>query len=244
VKSYVPRSESLWSASAFRRILMGSCATHGALVAVLVIAPRSFLSSPPPPLPIMIEVVTSTPKPAAALPAAPAPKKQRQVVEEAVVIPDQPRAKPSPKRPKPPEPPPEPPKKEPKKPPPSAADLMAALRENAETVDSAVEESAQTEEATSGSMDAELAAYYRKVKGCLYANWVGAQQFQRRRELRVRFRVRVGMGGAVESVELVQGSGIRQLDETAERAIYKCSPLDQPPGDTSIIPLTFIPGEL
>jgi len=249
VKSIDLKPESLWKASSFRHMLAGSVATHGLLFAVIGFSPGVFWSSPPPPMPLMVQVVSAAPKAPAPPPPAPAPAPEppaevtpptptpRQQVDEAIVIPRQPREKPRPKKPKPAEKP-----KKPDKPPPSAADLMAQLRESAESIDTPSEQTQDGDSAV--GLDPELAAYYRKVKGCLDANWVGAQQYQRRRDLSVRFRVRLSAAGMVESVKLVQGSGIRMLDETAERAIYKCQPLPLPPGNQSVIPLNFVPGDV
>ena len=251
------KPQSLWSASGFKKVLGWSCAAHLALPVMVTFVRPSF-STPAPPLPVFVEVVASVPAtpPPASKPAPAEPKPEpavtppppRQVVEEAVVIPSTPREKPARKKPDPPKPPkeppqkpPEPPKEAPKEPAPSADDLMAALRQEAEATPEASEQSAA---AGPGQVNPELAAYFRKVKTCLYANWVGAREFQRRRNLSVRFSVTIGPGGVVQGVDLVQSSGIRQLDDTAERAIYKCSPLPPPPGDSSVIPLTFVPGEL
>lgn len=159
-------------------------------------------------------------------------------------MPETPAARPRPKKPDPPKAREKPPEKPPEEPRPSAAELMAQLREQAD-VDSI---GSDVEEASSGApgvSDPELAAYFRQVKSCLYANWVGARGYQRRRDLSVRFRVRVAPSGIVESVDLLSSSGIRELDVTAERAILKCSPsLPAPPSGISVIPLTFVPGEV
>jgi protein TonB len=185
---------------------------------------------PPPPPPPEPE----PPPPPEAKPAEPEPP--QQTVDEAVVIPKVPNEKPKPAKPKPPKRPeikPKPPK------PVDVADLMKDLRKG-------VEERAPKPQASSasGTVDPELAEYYRKVKACLNANWVGAGLFGRRRDLSVLFEVEVETGGKVRSVEVTTSSGERQLDETAERAIYKCSPLPEAPGGRTTIPIRFSPGDI
>ena len=60
----------------------------------------------------------------------------------------------------------------------------------------------------------------------------------------MQFRVRVGPGGDVRNVSLARSSSNRYLDESAERAIWKCDPFESPPRGVSELNLTFNPADL
>ena len=79
---------------------------------------------------------------------------------------------------------------------------------------------------------------------CLYDHWTGARAFSRQAELEAQFRVRVGSTGKVRSVALTRSSSNRYLDESAERAVWKCDPFESPPGGVSEFNLTFNPADL
>jgi periplasmic protein TonB len=265
VNLYATSPETLWSSPSFLRFTAYSSVAHVGVVLFVMygsffrfdsalptidVVEVSVLDAPPEP------VAEPAPEPAPPEPPppepeppptpevkppepAPEPEPPEQQVDEAVVIPDVPRDKP-----KPPKPPPKPPKRPDKKPKPpkpvDVSDVMKNLRSDVEQRTPKPQASS-----ASGTVDPELAEYYRKVKVCLDANWVGAQRFQRRRDLEVQFMVEVDAGGQVKSLELTRGSGEDQLDDTAERAIRKCSAsLPPPPAGRTRVPIAFNPGDI
>lgn len=212
----------------FRRLLSWSLGVHLLALGFWVVAPvtrRAPLLSAP----VFVDIVAA-PK------AAARPKRARQVVDEPVVIPKQPKPLPKPK----PKPKPE---AQPKAPPPSADELLAKLREKVEARDAALARSATATSAGAGRFDPQMAAYQRKLKALLYANWVGAQVFRGRADLNARFQVQIDPSGGLGSVALVGSSGNRYFDESAERAIWKTRPFPRPPRGALTLTLDFDPKE-
>ena len=252
MSSYAAEPESLWSSPAFLRFMALSGLAHAAVAVMIVLGPSFRFRSNMDPAPIFVSVLDAQPapepepepapppppevKPPAPEPEVkpPEPEPPKQVVEENVVIPDVPAEKPKPKKPSKPESP----KKKPEKPV-DVAELMSTIRTQVDK-----NRPAKPASGASGIVDPEMAEYYRKVKACLDANWVGAQRFQRRRDLEVEFEVQVGAGGKVTEIQVTRGSGESSLDETAERAIRKCSPLPEAPGGRTTIPIAFNPGDV
>ena len=221
---------------AFRRVLVWSAALHvlfafgGLTLPGLTRAP--LLSAP-----VFVDLVAA-PKPAAA------PKPRRQVIDEPVVIPKKSKPKPKPKPKAKPKPKPKPEAK-PKAPPLSAEELLAQLRQRVEarTAASGATPAASAKAAGRGKFDPEMAAYQRKLKSMLYANWAGAAAFGRRHDLVVSFKVLLDPGGGVRSVSLVASSGDRHFDESAERAIWKTIPFPPPPRGSLELDVRFDPKE-
>ena len=217
----------------FRRLLSWSLGVHLLAIGFSVVAPMTrrapLLSAP-----IFVDVVAA-PKAAAAR-----PKRVRQVVDEPVVIRKQPKplSKPKPK----PEAKPEPEAK-PKAPPPSADELLAKLRQKVEARDAATARAAAATSAGAGRFDPQMAAYHRKLKALLYANWVGAHVFRGQGDLSARFQVQIDPSGGLGSVALVGSSGNRYFDESAERAIWKTRPFPRPPRGALTLTLDFDPKE-
>ncbi len=79
---------------------------------------------------------------------------------------------------------------------------------------------------------------------CLYEHWAGARAFSRSPELEVQFHVEITGRGGVRSVSVTRSSSNRYLDESAERAIWKCEPFERPPSGVSRFNLTFNPADL
>jgi TonB family protein len=95
-------------------------------------------------------------------------------------------------------------------------------------------------------VDPELAAYQKQLLNCFYTNWIGIQTYRRRRDLQVEFEVRVSPEGGVVSVDKTRASGEFQLDESAERAIQRCSPghrFPAPPQGRTLLRFIFVPGD-
>ncbi|MBW2280573.1 MAG: TonB family protein [Deltaproteobacteria bacterium] len=222
----------LWASDAFRRWIGYSAAAHA--VAMIVIAVGPGVSSAPPPPPIFVDLVAAPPQPKA---RRSQPAKRRQVVDEAVVIPKQPKASRSKPKPKPEQ---APAKAEEKAP--SAADILAQLRTK---VASRTARTSGTLQGREGRPeDPELAAYKARVMSCLYEHWAGARAFSRSPELEVQFQVKITATGGVRSVSMTRSSSNRYLDESAERAVWKCEPFDAPPNGVSQLNLTFNPADL
>ena len=248
---YAASPESLWSSPAFVRFMAYSVVAHAAAIFLVAYGPIFRFNSVMLPQPVMVnldmalpaEPEPTPPEPPAPQPPAPEPTKPpepeppppEQVVQEAMVVPDIPSEKPKPK-PKPPKPP-KPPEQKPK--PKDVADVMASLRQEVEK-----QRPPQRPTAGRGTLDPEMAAYIAGVKGCLRQNWVGAQRFQRRRDLLAEFEVQLGPGGKVASAEITRPSGEDFFDETAERAIFKCQPWPEPPGGQTTIAIQFVPEEM
>lgn len=213
-----PRA-SLAESNAFRRMLAWSAAGHLALGGALLWSPRSD-ARPLEPLPIFIEVVAQPE------PQAPARQKPRQVVEE-VVIPERPRStrKPPARKPRPAL---------------SAEQIVAQLRDK---LGPTTPTPASTTETRAGRFDPEMAAYRKRIKALLYANWAGARVFSTQGRFIAHFRVEVDAGGGVRSLDLVKTSGNAHFDESAERAIWKVQPFPVPPRGAFTLTLTFDPRE-
>jgi TonB family protein len=193
--------------------------------------------------PIFVDLVTA----AALAPApavAPAP-----VREKPVVIPARPRPKPKPEpvaKPKPvPKPVPKPEKPE-EPAPPTAAQLLAKIREKVASTPSAARPATGATGSTGarGRFDPILAAYRRQVMVLLRSNWVGARAFASQPGLEVHYEVRVDGGGGVRSVSMLQASGNRYYDESAERAILKSAPFPSPPRGPLTLQLRFSPQDV
>jgi TonB family protein len=223
----------LWASDAFRRWIGYSAAAHA--VALIVIAVGPGVSSPPPAPAIFVDLVAAPPQPKA---RRSQPAKRRQVVDEAVVIPKQPKASRSKPKPKP-APEQAPAKAEEKAP--SAADILAQLR--AKVASRTARTSGTLQGREGRPEDPELAAYKARVMSCLYEHWAGARAFSRSPELEVQFQVKITATGGVRSVSMTRSSSNRYLDESAERAVWKCEPFDAPPDGVSQLNLTFNPAD-
>ncbi len=199
-------------------MLAWSAAGHVALGGGLLWSPRSD-ARPLEPLPIFIEVVAQVEPP-------PPARRPRQVVEE-VVIPKRPRStRRAPAR----------------KPPPalSAEQIVAQLRDK---LGPTTPTFTSTTDARAGRFDPEMAAYRKRIRALLYANWAGARVFSSQGRLIAHFRVEVDAGGGVRSLDLVKTSGNAHFDESAERAIWKVEPFPAPPRGALTLTLTFDPRE-
>jgi periplasmic protein TonB len=258
VNLYAVSPESLWSSPSFVRFMAYSGVAHVAALVLVIYGPIFRFPSeiPPeyivtvnlgmdaPPEPAPPEPEPAPPEPAPPEPAPPEPKPPepepppppRQEVEEAMYVPDVPSEKPKPPKP------PKPPKAPEQKPKPKAqdvADVMESLRQDVQK-----RNPAPAPRQGGPVADAELAGYMNAVRACMTINWVGAQQFLRRRGLQVVLLVEVNEAGRVQSVQVERGSGVDAFDDSAERAVLKCSPsLPPPPSGRSQIPVLFNPGE-
>jgi TonB family protein len=224
----------------FRRALVGSGVGHLLLAAALLIVP-SFRSAYLRPSPVFVDLV------APPRPSAPAMKVQRaatlpvirQQVEEAVVL----RPKPKPKaEPKPPAPekakePVEPAKAEEPVEAPSAAELLARLREK---VGEEPQSAARAGDG-GGRFDPELAAYHRRVTAVLQSNWAGLSAFRGQSSLVAQFEVGLDGQGAVLELSQTRSSGNRFFDESAERAIRRSAPFPSPPRGPIRLDVVFEP---
>ena len=214
-----PPRASLLASAAFRRALAWSAAGHLALGGALLWSPRSD-AHPLEPLPIFIEVVAQVEPP------APARQKPRQVVEE-IVIPKRPLStRKAPAR-----------RQQPTL---SAEQIVAQLRDK---LGPTMPTPAATTDARAGRFDPEMAAYRKRLKALLYANWAGARAFSTQGRLIAHYRVDVDAGGGVLSLDLVKTSGNAHFDESAERAIWKVQPFPVPPRGAFTLTLTFDPRE-
>jgi protein TonB len=262
-KRHLAREASRWRAEGglardtrFRRFLLASMLLHVAAGGYAVWAPRSAVREPralavvmidpslPPPVPTPPPPAPPEPEPPQEVPEPPPVKPvPQQQVEEAVVIPPVPRERPR-ERPKPtptPEQRPEPaPPKPPPPPPPSAEELISQLRNRVGATDPRT----GVQGASANEGEGEIDAYRQRVLSCFYSKWIGIQRFRRRRDLQVEFELRVAPDGAVVSADKVRTSGEPFLDDSAERAIQRCSPLPPPPPNQSRFRFIFIPGEI
>ncbi len=252
---YAASPESLWSSPSFVRFTAYSVVAHVAAVAIALYGPLfRFDSDIPPDYIVTVNLgidapadpVQPAPEPAPPEPAPPEPPPPeptppepppppKQEVEEAMYVPDVPSEKPKPPKPKTP---PKPPEQKPKPKPQDVADVMKSLRQD-------VEKRNPAPAARTGgpNADPELAGYMNAVKACMTINWVGAQQFLRRRGLQVVLLVEVNEVGRVPTEQLDRGAGVDAFDDSAERAVLKCSPsLPPPPSGRSQIPVVFNPG--
>jgi TonB family protein len=188
--------------------------------------------------PLYVDLV-APPRPKAPARAAPAakPVKARQTIDQPLVL----KPKPAPPKPKP-QPVAKPEKAEPAPKPariPSAAEILAQLREQAE---SEGEEAAPAEPARRGGrFDPELAAYTRRVKTLLRANWGGAAAFKGEEGLAARFEVQLDARGRIQEVAPVRSSGNSYFDGSAERAIRASEPFPEPPRGPITLDLVFNP---
>ena len=213
--------DNLLESDEFRRLLAWSAGAHLVIAVALLMLPQyrpSFVE----PLPIFVQVVSAAPRPA--------PPPPRQVVKE-VVIPKQPTARPK-KAPVE--------KAEPRPVAPTPEELLAQLRQK--VAERPAEPSAPAR-ASSGRFDPELLAYKKRVQALLYANWVGARLFRQQGELVARFEAEIDAAGRVRDLRLIQSSGNRHFDESAERAVQKVQPLPAPPRGALTLMLTFDPRE-
>ncbi len=216
----------LWTSDPFRRWLAFSSGLH--VIAMLLLAFGPGMNAPARSETVFVDLVAA-PEP----PAPRARRARRQVVDEAIVIRKQPkalRAKPKPAPPK---------QQEAAAEAPSADEILAQLRAKV-----ARRAPAPAAGRAGRPDDPKLAAYKARVMSCLYDHWAGARAFSRRAELEAQFRVRVGPNGKVRSVSLTRSSSNRYLDESAERAVWKCDPFESPPGSVSEFNLTFNPADL
>ena len=224
---------SLYDSERFRRLLMWSVGMHLILMLLFVLAP-SFYAPSYKQAPIFVDLV--------AAPAAPAAlTTPRQVVDEPIVIPKRPRAKP-----KPVAPPPKPvPAVEKKKPTPAPAvspeQILEQLR--AKRASAAKSESETGRAPQTGIFNPQLAAYTKKIQNKIYANWIGVRPYAHRFGLEVIFEMELDAGGMLQSLRMVQSSGDRPLDESAERAIYKAAPFPPPPRGIRRITIRMNPRE-
>jgi colicin import membrane protein len=223
---------SLLESGSFRRFLLGSSIGHLVLGAVLLVAP-TISHAPLAPVPIYVDLV-SRPKPKAPPKAATkkAPK-VRQTLDQPVVL----KTKPAPKKPTPKAAP----KPEPAEAPakiPSAAEILAQLREKAE---SEAETEAASQPTRPGRFDPELAAYHRRIRTLLRANWGGAGAFKARKGLVARFEVDLDATGRIRSLSSIGSSGDSFFDGSAERAIRSSDPFPAPPRGPITLDLVFNP---
>ena len=222
--------ETLYQSDGFRRLLGWSAAAH-VLLAMLVLSPLIRLSRPAP-APIFVDIVS--------LPAGEIAR-PRQIVDEPVVIPKRPRAKPVQEaKPAPVKAPVKAPvEKKPEQPALTPEQILEQLR--AKHADPTRDTPASASSSVTGRLDPELASYRRKVENLIYANWAGARAFRFELGLEVVFEIEVDAGGQLKKVELVQGSGKRHLDESAERAIRKAAPYPPPPRSVRVITVHMNP---
>jgi len=228
---------SLLADERFRGLLVWSMGGHVAAAIVALAAPH--FRPAPAPTAIFIDLV--------AAPAAPvaAPTPPRQVVDEPVVI-REPKPKPKRKAKVPPKVKPKVKKKVAKKPaPPTPEQLLAQMRQNVAerpgTSDPIAEIRARA--GTTGQLSPELAAFQRKVERCMYANWVGVRSYRNRSDLEVHFRVSLDAGGRLRGVSKTRASGEEVVDDSAERALWKCQPFPSPPLGYRDFDFAFNPAE-
>ena len=219
--------ESLYQSEGFRRLLGWSAAAHVVLLVMLLLSPVVQLSRRVP-APIFVDIVS--------LPAG-APARPRQVVDEPVVIPNRPRSKPL-REAKPP-PVKAPVEKTPEQPTLTPEQILEQLR--AKHADPMRDTPASASGSVTGRLDPEMASYRRKVENQIYANWAGARAFRFELGLEVVFEIEIDAGGQLKRVKLVQSSGERHLDESAERAIYKAAPYPPPPRSVRVITVRMNP---
>lgn len=221
---YAEGPVSLVASERFRRLLLWSAGTHVVLVAGFSLAPQ-FQWAQAPPLPVFVDLVAGLP---ATAPAEP----PRQVVDEPIVIPKRPRAKPRPKAPPPP------PKAEPE-PQLTPEQLIEQLRQtHVSPADVRPREAVGPE---TGRLDPQRAAYRKKLENLIYANWVGARAYRLQAGLETWFEVEIDASGALLSLRVLRSSGNRHLDESAERAIYKSAPFPPPPASVRSLRIRMNP---
>ena len=238
----VPTADaSLLHNRTFQRLLVASALGHALLTFVLTYGSWHLF---PQPAPLEVVYVDDLPAPAAPAPSQPKPAPPRQQVAE-VVIPSRPQPKPKPPAAKPP---PTPAKPEPKpveaqptpkpeaKPNPAAAALLEKLREEANSRPQGVPEGQGTGE-RAGIVDAERAAYIRKVQAAIEPHWVSSACMNQRAA--PLWTVEIGASGQTSQVDLNRSSGDRHCDDSAERAIAKAQPLPPPPPGIRVLDINF-----
>lgn len=236
-----PSSQELLESREFRRLLWVSLACHLGLVTAFWLGGQLRWPTPTPNAPVFVDIIAPAPAPAPAPAAKPAPAR-----EKPVVIPKRARPKPKPEpkvvakvEPKP-KPKPEPkvePKAEPAPEAPSAAELLAKIRDR---VDSSAPATGKTA-AAGGVFNPQLAAYQRDIKVLLNSSWIGAGQFRTQPELASTYAVNIDDAGKLRDVQLTASSGNRFYDESTERAIYRAAPFPPPPGGAKTLEVHFRP---
>lgn len=230
--------QSLLRSRPFQRLLGASALAHLVFAGVLTFQNWR-------PLPDLDEahVVYIEELPAAALPA-PSPAKPapaRQQVKE-IVIPNRPKPKPRPPqaKPVPAKPDPKPveskPVAEPEpeaKPTQNASSLLDKLREEAKNRQprGVPEGSPEGKGEIAGILDAEKAAYVKKVQAAIEPHWLSTAC---QRRAAPRWVVEVASSGATSGLSLGRTSGDRYCDDSAERAILKAQ-LPAPPRGVPVV---------
>ena len=233
MNAYRVTPDPLWASERYRRAFAWSAGTHVIVLLIAALGPAMWTTRGAPSA-IFVEVV------AASAPPPPQAAAKKQVVDEAVVIP---------KRLKKLEPKPVPPKKVEKKPEPpgpSAEELLKQMRQrhaSASVLDD-IRARQTARPGGAGRVNPQLARYKKEIMGCFYRNWTVVRDLASRSDLEVRFDVDIGVSGRVRRVALRSGSGNRYLDESAERAIWRCDPLSPPPPGGRQLFLIFNPAEV
>lgn len=228
---------TLLESARFRRSLVASGVGHLLLAAFLAFAPLVHRRAVTP-TPVYVDIVSPPrPRPAPAMKVQPAAAKPRvrQRVEQPVVLKPKPAAKPKPAEPATPAEP-EPASKVADAP--SAADLLARLREQ---VGPETEVADQAERGGGGRFDPVLAAYHRRVTGLLQSNWAGVAAFRGQQSLAAHFEVELDAMGGMVSLSKTRSSGNRFFDESAERAIRRSVPFPSPPRGAITLDVIFEP---
>ena len=223
---YAADPGTLLASDAYRRWLGWSAVAHVALGLYLAFGPGIYRSAPAL-APVFVEIVAPASRPA---------KRARQVVKEPVVIPkklvERSKTRPAP------EPTPDMARPEPA---PTADEILAQLREKHGETNVIERTEGSVAGARSARIDPEMAAYRRRLENLIYANWAGARAFRDQIGVEVLFEVEVDATGMLRSLRMVQGSGNRHLDESAERAIQKSSPFPRPPRSVRTITVRMNP---
>ena len=227
------------------RMLTGSLAAHGLLLAAIVIVPMARRSHAPMDDAMVVALAGPLPgPPAAAAPAAPAaaappaPAPVAPPPKEAHVVKDVP--KPAVKTDKP-----VPKKKEekdvPAKPPPEAPAATPSPVGGAGTGPPGAHPGAGAAAATGvtavlGNGDASLGYYQAAVKAALEAKWIPPPLEDQQETYSVAVAFVILRDGTVRDVRIAQESGVPSLDRSALRAVVEASPLPPVPpswtGDT------------
>jgi colicin import membrane protein len=231
--------EPLWGSESFRRLMGWSAGAHLLALLMMVFGGTPWSQSSAQSVVFIDVIAAAAPEP------APAARLKKQVVDEAVVIPKQPKPAVKKKPPKKVEAKPEPkPEAKPEPAGPSAQELLAQMRERqaASTVvaDIRSKHEAQQRGGAVGRVDPRLARYVAEIRSCMYSKLTW-RDTSRTANLEVRFALDIAPSGKVLKVKLVEGSGNRYLDESAERAIWKCQPFPPPPN--SQFSVIFNPSE-
>jgi len=226
--------EPLWGSDRFRRLMGWSAGAHLLALLMMLFGGAPWSRSPAQSVVFVDVIAAAAPEP------APAVRLKKQVVDEAVVIPKQP--KPVVKK--------KPPKKveakpKPKPPGPSAQELLTQMRERqaASTVvaDIRSKHEAQQRGGRAGRVDPLAARYIAGIEGCMWSKFTWPHA-ERRPSGELHFHLDIDASGRALGVKLVRGSGDRFVDESAERAIWKCQPFGAPPPKLQRFLLKFDPG--